>query len=79
VKRGIVGFLILIIGIAVLAIVMVLVQTKLLARSTQMESNVDLGTGENTPTSTRPKDVQNKVNDLQNQLQQKQNQSLGVE
>jgi len=44
-----------------------------------MESNVDLGTGENTPTSTRPKDVQNKVNDLQNQLQQKQNQSLGVE
>lgn len=78
-KKGIIGFIVLILGVAILAIVMVLVQVKLLGKSTNSETKIDLGTGQDTPTSTRPQDVQNKVNDLQNQLQQKQNKSLGVE
>ena len=78
-RQGIVGFLILIIGIAILAIVMVLVQVKLLGKSTMTETNIDDGSGQSVPTSTRPRDVQNKVNDLQNQLQQNQNKSLGTE
>lgn len=79
VKQGIIGFIVLILGIAILAILMVLVQVKLLGKSTNPEVKIEDGSGESIPTSTRPKDVQNKVNDLQNQLQQNQNQSLGVE
>lgn len=73
-----VGFIVLIIGVLSLAIVMIIVASKLLSRS-EMKTNVDYGDGQNIPTSTNPRDVQNKVNDLQNQLQQKQNQSLGGE
>ena len=78
-KQGIVGFIVLILGIAILAIVMILVQVKLLSKSTKTQTNIDDGSGQSFPTSTRPKDVENKVNDLQNQLQQNQNNSLGVE
>lgn len=70
-----VGFIVLIIGVLILAIIMIIVTSKLLSRS-EMKTNVDYSDGQNIPTSTNPRDVQNKVNDLQNQLQQKQNESL---
>ncbi|MBI4037989.1 hypothetical protein HY382_03020 [Candidatus Curtissbacteria bacterium] len=74
--RGLAGFIVLIIGVLILAVVMILITSKLLSKS-EANNAVDLGAGQDIPTN--PRDVQNKVNDLQNQLQQKQNENLGGE
>lgn len=62
--RGIVGFIVLILGVVILALLFAFVQSKVL-KSGQSED-------------VRPVEIQNQVNELQNKLQEEQNKSLGA-
>lgn len=64
-KQGIVGLIVLLLGMLIFVILFVTVTSKLL-KNDQI-----------TITTTNPKEVQKTVDDLQNKLQQKQNESLG--
>lgn len=78
-KAGFVGLISLLISALLFVILFTIIASKLLGSDKNSETSIELENGQTIDTSTRPKEVQKTVDDLQDQLQQKQNESMETE